>query len=64
MSREHRMSAYDALPVEVRNALRDARYSWPVMEIHERMMMGQTAAELIRLIQTLDDNLYERRRAA
>jgi hypothetical protein len=46
--------AFDELPGEVREALRNAEHDWPAEVIKAYMRRGYDAADIIELIETLD----------
>ena len=64
IDRSTKMAMFDALPPRVREAVRLARYSWPVHELHQRMGSGETEEQLVALIKALDEKTYRERCAA
>lgn len=59
-----KMAIFDSLPLEIRQALHSATYSWPPHEMYERLEAGQSIDEIVTLIRELDDARRQQRQVA
>lgn len=59
-----KMVVFDALPLEIRQALHAATYSWPPHEMYERLEVGQSIDEVVALIRDLDEVRRHKRQVA